>query len=167
MAGLAADFFQLAVARQRISLAPARQVIEQHWDGSVGLDATPVRTFSRGVAAAEARTATDPDAAWYVCEGDHATPPPPRPRRKEGQEGQALPLVTREELSELCTVADVPSRLAGRLGNAGELDAQFSVGAGVEGAPGVAECIPNPVRLRCAEMPPIHEEADPPASCPP
>lgn len=33
------------------SLAPVRDVLDQHWDGSVGMDATVVATFARGTRA--------------------------------------------------------------------------------------------------------------------
>lgn len=56
------------------SLASIRPHIEAVWDGSVALDATPIRTFSRGVSTSDPYTATDPDAAWYVREGDHRDP---------------------------------------------------------------------------------------------
>ncbi|MFE7368464.1 hypothetical protein [Streptomyces anulatus] len=56
------------------SLAPARTVIEEVWDGSAAVDATPIRTFSRGVSAKDPKTATDPDAAWYVRDGNHRDP---------------------------------------------------------------------------------------------
>ncbi|MFD8961733.1 hypothetical protein ACFV0W_33515, partial [Streptomyces anulatus] len=56
------------------SLAPARTVIEEFWDGSAAVDATPIRTFSRGVSAKDPKTATDPDAAWYVRDGNHRDP---------------------------------------------------------------------------------------------
>ncbi len=46
----------------------------EFWDGSAAVDATPIRTFSRGVSAKDAKTATDPDAAWYVREGNHRDP---------------------------------------------------------------------------------------------
>ncbi len=41
------------------------------FDGSVGLDATPVPLFSRGPSARSGTTASDPDGGWYVREGDH------------------------------------------------------------------------------------------------
>ncbi|MER7673150.1 hypothetical protein ABTY61_32475 [Kitasatospora sp. NPDC096128] len=56
------------------SLAPARTLIDEYWDGSVAVDATPVRTFSAGVHPSTEHTATDPDAAWYVRDGDHRDP---------------------------------------------------------------------------------------------
>lgn len=41
------------------------------WDGSVGIDATPVALFSKGPSARAGRAASDPDGGWYVREGDH------------------------------------------------------------------------------------------------
>ncbi|MFJ9948540.1 hypothetical protein [Kitasatospora sp. NPDC091207] len=56
------------------TLAPPRALVDEYWDGSVAVDATPVRTFSVGVHPSNEDTATDPDAAWYVREGDHRDP---------------------------------------------------------------------------------------------
>jgi len=41
------------------------------YDGSVGLDATPVPLYSRGPSKRAGTTASDPDGGWYVREGDH------------------------------------------------------------------------------------------------
>lgn len=41
------------------------------WDGSLGLDATPVPLFSRGPSQRTGLCAADPDGGWYVREGDH------------------------------------------------------------------------------------------------
>lgn len=41
------------------------------FDGSLGLDATPVPLYSRGPSKRAGTTASDPDGAWYVREGDH------------------------------------------------------------------------------------------------
>jgi hypothetical protein len=41
------------------------------YDGSVGLDATPVPLYSRGPSKGAGTTASDPDGAWYVRDGDH------------------------------------------------------------------------------------------------
>jgi len=41
------------------------------FDGSVGLDATPVPLFSRGPSVRSGLTASDPDGGWYVRDGDH------------------------------------------------------------------------------------------------
>jgi hypothetical protein len=52
------------------------------YDGSVGLDATPVPLYSRGPSARSSRAASDPDGGWYVREGDH--------RDQEGPQGRKL-----------------------------------------------------------------------------
>jgi hypothetical protein len=41
------------------------------FDGSAGLDATPVPLFSRGPSKRTGLCASDPDGGWYVREGDH------------------------------------------------------------------------------------------------
>ena len=41
------------------------------YDGSVGLDATPVPLYSRGPSKRTGRSASDPDGGWYVRKGDH------------------------------------------------------------------------------------------------
>ena len=41
------------------------------YDGSTGLDATPVPLFSRGPSKRAGLCASDPDGGWYVREGDH------------------------------------------------------------------------------------------------
>jgi hypothetical protein len=56
------------------SLVPARELLQERWDGSIAVDATPVRTFSRGARTTGPVTATDPDAGWYVRGGDHRDP---------------------------------------------------------------------------------------------
>jgi hypothetical protein len=52
------------------------------YDGSVGLDATPVPLYSRGPSKRAGTTASDPDGGWYVREGDH--------REIEGPGGKKL-----------------------------------------------------------------------------
>lgn len=54
------------------------------FDGSVGLDATPVPLFSRGPSERTGLGASDPDGGWYVREGDHreGTGPTGKPLRK-------------------------------------------------------------------------------------
>jgi hypothetical protein len=47
------------------------------FDGSVGLDATPVPLYSRGPSPRAGTTASDPDGGWYVREGDHRDVPGP------------------------------------------------------------------------------------------
>ena len=56
------------------SLTPVRHLLDAHWDGSAGVDATPIATFARGVRATGTHTSTDPDAGWYVRQGDHTDP---------------------------------------------------------------------------------------------
>ncbi len=54
------------------------------FDGSVGLDATPVPLWSRGPSVRSGTSASDPDGGWYVREGDHrdATGPDGKVLRK-------------------------------------------------------------------------------------
>ena len=52
------------------------------FDGSVGLDATPVPLWSRGPSGRRGTCASDPDGGWYVREADH--------REGTGPEGKAL-----------------------------------------------------------------------------
>jgi hypothetical protein len=52
------------------------------FDGSVGLDATPVPLWSRGTSARAGTSASDPDGGWYKREGDH--------REETGPEAKAL-----------------------------------------------------------------------------
>lgn len=66
------------------SVAAVRTHLDDYWDGSVGLDATPIRTWARGVGARSTVTATDPDAGWYVREGDHRDPELPPEARQSG-----------------------------------------------------------------------------------
>ena len=52
------------------------------FDGSAGLDATPVPLFSRGPSGRTGLCASDPDGGWYVREGDH--------REREDDKGKPL-----------------------------------------------------------------------------
>jgi hypothetical protein len=52
------------------------------FDGSTGLDATPVPLFSRGPSRRAGLSASDPDGGWYVREGDH--------REREDDKGKPL-----------------------------------------------------------------------------
>jgi hypothetical protein len=52
------------------------------FDGSAGLDATPVPLWSRGPSARRGTCASDPDGGWYIREGDH--------REGSGPDGKAL-----------------------------------------------------------------------------
>ncbi|MFF2353818.1 hypothetical protein ACFVVL_29050 [Kitasatospora sp. NPDC058115] len=77
------------------SLTDLRSHLDRHWDGSTAVDATPIRTFAKGVRTAGPELATDPDAGWYVREGDHrdpdTLPAKASPKRKgaKATEGQA------------------------------------------------------------------------------
>ncbi len=52
------------------------------YDGSIGLDATPVALFSRGPSKSKGTSASDPDGGWYVREGDHRDSEDNKGRRK-------------------------------------------------------------------------------------
>jgi hypothetical protein len=52
------------------------------YDGSAGLDATPVPLYSRGPSRRAGLCASDPDGGWYVREGDH----------REREDGKGKPL---------------------------------------------------------------------------
>ena len=78
------------------SVRPLHDLLAELAEVSLGIDATPVRTFSRGRRTNGPELATDPDAGWYVREGDHRDPdvpvsdamrPPPPPARR----GKAKP----------------------------------------------------------------------------
>lgn len=71
----------VGAAVSEASLAPIAHLLAEHWDGSLGVDATVIGTFARGVATGDkaTHTSTDPDAGLYVREGDHADPNRPNP----------------------------------------------------------------------------------------
>lgn len=60
------------------SLQPVRPLLEAA-DGSLGLDATVIATPARGIRSKSPHLSTDPDAGWYVRNGDHADPDHPNP----------------------------------------------------------------------------------------
>lgn len=60
------------------------------WDGSVGLDATPVPLFSRGPSKRSGRCAADPDGGWYVRDGDHRDTDDERTGKRKGRIHWAL-----------------------------------------------------------------------------
>ncbi|MER5909837.1 hypothetical protein ABT124_04855 [Streptomyces sp. NPDC001982] len=97
----AADTDDLAERERRLALfteflldasvRPLHNLLAKLAEVSLGVDATPVRTFSRGRRTHGPELATDPDAGWYVREGDHRDPdapvsdsmrPPPPPAKK-------------------------------------------------------------------------------------
>jgi len=66
------------------SLHDLRPHLERHWDGSTAVDATPVRTYAKGLRTTGPELATDPDAGWYVREGDHRDPDTTTPAKTQG-----------------------------------------------------------------------------------
>lgn len=56
------------------SVRPLRGLMNELSDGSLAVDATPIRTFARGRKSHGPELSTDPDAGWYVREGDHRDP---------------------------------------------------------------------------------------------
>ncbi|WP_416520549.1 hypothetical protein [Streptomyces achromogenes] len=58
----------------RMSLREALPLLEDHWDGSVSLDATVIGTYAKGLAPSSPVTSTDPDAGWYVRNHRHQNP---------------------------------------------------------------------------------------------
>jgi len=100
----AADIDDLAERERRLALftefvldasvRPLRSLLTELAEVSLGVDATPVRTFSRGRRTNGPELATDPDAGWYVREGDHRDPDAPvsesmRPAPPPAKKGKA------------------------------------------------------------------------------
>jgi hypothetical protein len=91
----AADKKELAARRELLveisnsiveaSLASVQNRLTEHWDGSIGVDATVIATFSRGVATERDYTATDPDAGWYVRSVKQTGKSQDRPHGLEGK----------------------------------------------------------------------------------
>ena len=61
------------------------------FDGSVGLDATPVPLWSRGPSGRRGTCASDPDGGWYVREADHREGTAPRARHYGRSTGRSKP----------------------------------------------------------------------------
>ncbi|MFD8501291.1 hypothetical protein ACFV2L_00860 [Streptomyces sp. NPDC059687] len=80
----AADVDDLAERERRLALfteflldasvRPLHSLLSELAEVSLGVDATPIRAFSRGRRTNGPEFATDPDAGWYVREGDHRDP---------------------------------------------------------------------------------------------
>ena len=70
------------------------------FDGSAGLDATPVPPFSRGPSTRTGLQASDPDGGWYVREGDH--------RDREDDKGKPLRKITWALEATIATMARPP-----------------------------------------------------------
>lgn len=72
---------QLAEARRRLdcvansllemTLCLVPRDVRRKWKGSVAIDATPVAAYAQGMRNKSEYASTDPDAAWYVREGNH------------------------------------------------------------------------------------------------
>ena len=72
----------------------------QAFDGSVGLDATPVPLWSRGPSVRGGTCASDPDGGWYVREGDH--------RELEGPKGKKFTKVAWALEATIVTMGRAP-----------------------------------------------------------
>jgi hypothetical protein len=70
------------------------------FDGSAGLDATPVPLFSRGPSRRTGLAASDPDGGWYVREGDH--------RDHEDNKGRLLKKIAWALEATIATMARPP-----------------------------------------------------------
>jgi len=70
------------------------------FDGSAGLDATPVPLFSRGPSRRAGLCASDPDGGWYVREGDH--------REREDDKGKPLRKISWALEATIATTARPP-----------------------------------------------------------
>ncbi len=70
------------------------------YDGSTGLDATPVPLFSRGPSKRTGLCASDPDGGWYVREGDH--------REREDDKGKPLRKIAWALEATIATTARLP-----------------------------------------------------------
>ena len=70
------------------------------YDGSAGLDATPVPLFSRGPSKRTGLCASDPDGGWYVREGDH--------REREDDKGKPLRKIAWALEATIATMARPP-----------------------------------------------------------
>ncbi|MFJ4989003.1 hypothetical protein ACIP9H_35055 [Streptomyces sp. NPDC088732] len=75
-ADLAAREHRLALFTEFVldaSVGPLKNLLAE-LTGGVAVDATPVRTYARGRRTNGPELSTDPDAGWYVREGDHRDP---------------------------------------------------------------------------------------------
>jgi hypothetical protein len=73
------------------------------FDGSVGLDATPVPLYSRGPSKSAGTTASDPDGGWYIREGDH--------RQTTGPNGKRLRKIAWALEATIVTMGRAPGTL--------------------------------------------------------
>ncbi len=79
------DWFCNQLLETTLQLLPRR--VRRRWKGSISFDATFTQAFARGTRNNSPVCSIEPDAAWYVREGDHRDTPPPdskKPLRKSG-----------------------------------------------------------------------------------
>jgi hypothetical protein len=70
------------------------------FDGSTGLDATPVPLFSRGPSKRAGLAASDPDGGWYIRDGDH--------REREDHKGRTMKKIAWALEATIATTARPP-----------------------------------------------------------
>jgi hypothetical protein len=79
------DWFCNQLLEATLHLLPRR--VRRRWKGSISFDATFTAAFARGTRRDSTHCSIEPDAGWYVREGDHRDTPPPdgkKPLRKWG-----------------------------------------------------------------------------------
>ncbi len=65
---------QVADALLHASFMALPREVRRRWKGSLAIDATLIKLFARGINRDNDRVGIEPDAAWYVREGDHGYP---------------------------------------------------------------------------------------------
>jgi hypothetical protein len=93
----------LAGALLEASISVLSDAERAAFDGSIGLDATPVPLFSRGPSRRTGLQASDPDGGWYVREGDH--------REREDDKGKPLRKLAWALEATIATTARPPGAL--------------------------------------------------------
>jgi hypothetical protein len=83
------------------------------WDGSLGLDATPVPLFSQGPSQRSGLCAADPDGGWYVRDGDHRDTDDARTGKRKGRIYWALEATIATMTRDPDTVPTYPLLAAG------------------------------------------------------
>jgi hypothetical protein len=73
------------------SIAGIRALMDAHWDGSVSADGTAIAAFARPAPFGSPLGSTDPDAGWYIRDGDHADPAGPGPTTAKNTAKTAKP----------------------------------------------------------------------------
>lgn len=65
---------RLTLFNSRLIMAAARLIGEENfarWEGSVAVDGTPLKAANNGTTRRSSRVSSEPDAGWYVREGEH------------------------------------------------------------------------------------------------